>query len=70
MPAARVLPNFAAWLAANRDVTLTELAREWNVKISMLSMIKYGQRQPKLPLAIKMIDRCNIPLESLIKKSA
>lgn len=64
----RVYPNLRAFFEANPDVSGESLARELGISFSYMSMIKWGQREPRLPLALKIQDRCNVPLESLIHK--
>ena len=63
----RVYPNLSAYFKANRDETLTQVADEMGISLSYLSMIKWGIRQPSLPLALKLAQRCAVPLESLIR---
>jgi len=66
----RIYPNLAAWLEAHPDQTITDLAHDLGVGVPFLSMIKWGQREPRLGLALELTKRCNIPLESLLKRTA
>lgn len=61
----RVYPNLAAFLREH-DGTAHELARELGISPPLLSMIKWRVRQPRLELALKIAERCNVPLESLL----
>jgi hypothetical protein len=62
----RVYPNLHAFFRNNPDVRMMDIADELRISYSLLSMIKWGSRQPRLELAIKLSDRCGVPLESLI----
>lgn len=68
--ARRVYPSLTAYFKANPDENAFEIARELDISPSHLSMIKWGIRQPKLELALKMAERFQVPLESLIRKKA
>jgi DNA-binding XRE family transcriptional regulator len=60
----RAYPNLFAYLQACGE-TQTAVAHKLGISVGMLSLIKWGQRQPTLALAMKIADYCNIPLESL-----
>lgn len=64
----RVYPNLLAYFRGNPDETMTQVARELGIGLSSLSMIAWGHRQPALPLALQIATRCNVPLESLIRR--
>jgi len=65
----RVYPNLRAFLEANKGELLAgDLADELGCSMSEISMIKWGTRQPKLELALKIAERCNVPLESLVMR--
>lgn len=64
----RIYPNLSAFLKDNPDVTASDLAREVGCSPAFISMIKWGERQPALPLALELARRCNVPLESLVRK--
>jgi transcriptional regulator with XRE-family HTH domain len=62
----RVYPNLHAFFRDHRDVRMMDIADELGISYSLLSMIKWGSRQPRLELALKLAERCNVPLESLL----
>lgn len=64
----RVYPDLATYIRDNDGLTQAELARELGISESFLSMIKSRERQPTLPLALKISARCHVPLESLLQK--
>jgi len=64
----RVYPNLIAFFKANPDIAGQDLAREFGISFAYMSMIKWGTRQPTLPLALRIAERCNVPLESLVRK--
>lgn len=64
----RVYANLKAYFRAEGYGTQQALARELGISTGNLSMIKWGTRQPKLGLALRIADRCHVPLESLIKE--
>jgi len=63
----RVYPDLSAYFSDNDDERLTHVAVELDCSPAYLSMIKSGDRQPALPLALRIAKRCNVPLESLIR---
>lgn len=63
----RVYPNLFAFFKDNPDVSATQIANEVGCSYGFISMIKWGTRQPTLPLALRIASRCNVPLESLIR---
>jgi transcriptional regulator with XRE-family HTH domain len=64
----RVYPNLATYLRENDDESLRALARELDISPAYLSMIKWGERQPALDIAMRIARRCGIPLESLVRR--
>lgn len=64
----RVFPNLIAFFKANPDVSGQDLAQEFGISYAYMSMIKWGTRQPSLPLALRISGRCHVPLESLVRK--
>lgn len=66
----RVYPNLAAFFRANPEQTAAAIADELGVSAPFISMIKWRERQPKLELALKIAERCHVPLESLIRKAS
>lgn len=65
----RVYSNLRAFFEANRDIRAMDIADEIGCSLSQLSMIKWGVRQPNLELALKIAERCNVPLESLLRRN-
>lgn len=65
----RVYGSLKAFLADKHNPTLTDLASELDISIPYLSQIKWGERQPPLHLALKIAERCNVPLESLLRRT-
>lgn len=63
----RVYPNLIAYFKDSPDDAAQDVAKDVGCSTSFLSMIKWGQRQPSLPLALKISRRCNVPLESLLQ---
>jgi hypothetical protein len=66
----RIYPDLNAFFRDNPDETLTAVAKDVRCVPSMLSMVRWGTRQPRLQLALRISRRCNVPLESLIKSDA
>jgi transcriptional regulator with XRE-family HTH domain len=72
----RVFSNLRAFFEAQRElrqagkpfVTSMELADELGISYPYLSMIKWGDRQPDLELALRIAERCHVPLESLLRR--
>lgn len=65
----RVYPSLDAYLKFDENRgTATELAHELDINPSYLSLIRAGLRMPALDLALRISQRCNIPVESLIPK--
>ena len=54
-------------MAAHPEISATELAEEFGIGLPFFCMIKYGDREPRIGLALRICARCNIPIESLIK---
>jgi hypothetical protein len=68
MATTRIYPNLTAFFEDNPGETVTGVARDCDCVPSYISMIKWGERQPALPLAIRISHRCRVPLESLVRK--
>jgi hypothetical protein len=69
MPPQRIYPDLKTFFRDNPDVTVTEVARDCNCSVPMVSMIKWGHRQPTLALALRLASRCSVPLESLLRSA-
>lgn len=65
----RVYPNLVSFFD-KADETQQQIANELGISTAYMSMIKWRQRQPDLKLALKISERCNVPLESLIRKAS
>jgi transcriptional regulator with XRE-family HTH domain len=65
----RVYPNLLAYFKDEMNPSATALADELGISYAYLSQIKWGIRMPPLPLALKIADRCHVPLESLVRKT-
>ena len=63
----RVYPDLQTYFEDPFTPTQSEIARELGIAESLLSMIKSGQREPDLRLALQLQDRCRVPMESLIR---
>jgi hypothetical protein len=63
----RIYPDLNAFFKANPDETVNQVAKDVECSAPMLSMVRWGTRQPRLPLALRISARCHVPLESLIK---
>lgn len=63
----RIYADLAAFFEDTANPTQSELADELGISVSLMSMIKCRQREPDIALAIKIMDRCRVPLESLIR---
>lgn len=61
----RVYANLLAFFKDDRNPSATEVADALGISYAFLSQIKWGTRQPTLPLALKIAAFCNVPLESL-----
>lgn len=66
----RVYPNLAAYFKDNDDETMTQVAGELGITLGHLSMIKWGDRQPTLDLALRIASRCHVPIESLLRRAS
>lgn len=64
----RVYPDLNAFFRANPDISAQDLAAEFGISVAYMSMLRWSTRQPRLPLALKIAARCNVPLESLLQK--
>lgn len=65
----RTYPNLAAFVK-DYEGTQEALAEELQISQSYLSMLMRGERQPSLPLALRIAERARIPLESLLSTEA
>lgn len=65
----RVFPSLVAFFNQSTE-TQQQIADELGISKAYMSMIKWRERQPDLELALKIADRCNVPLESLIRKAS
>lgn len=61
----RIYPNLGAFLKDSR-ITHEAFAAEMGIASSYVSMLVNGERTPSLPLALRIAERANIPLESLL----
>lgn len=66
----RIYPDLNAFFRDNPEETVLAVAKDVACSPPMLSMVRWGRRQPRLQLALKISRRCNVPLESLIKTDA
>ena len=66
----RVYPNLHAFLNDKQNPSLSDLARELDISVPYLCQIRWHDRQPRLNLALKISERCNVPLESLLMPRA
>lgn len=64
----RVYANLIAFFADPQNPTVTALAEEFRISVPYLSQIKWGERQPPLHLALQIVERCNVPFESLLRR--
>lgn len=65
----RVYPSLRAFFRDSGE-SQQQIADELGISYPSMSMFKSGQRQPALHLALRISQRCNVPLESLIRPSA
>ncbi len=63
---ARVYPNLKAYFRENPGDSAKQVADDLGVSMAHISMIKWGQRQPTLALALRLSRRCHVPVESLL----
>lgn len=64
----RIYPDLHSYFRENGD-SVTQVASDVGCSIAHLSMIKWGTRQPTLALALRIAERCGVPLESLLRPS-
>lgn len=64
----RVYADLRAFFKDKQNPTATAIADELGISYAFLSQIKWGVRQPQLGLALKISDRCHVPLESLVPR--
>lgn len=63
----RIYPDLMAYFGQSQEDTQAAVAKELGIADSLLSEIKWRKREPNIELALKIVERCNVPLESLIK---
>jgi len=61
-------PDLKAYLAATKHRQV-DLASELGVSPGHLNLIIHGHKQPSLPLAVKLSERCRVPLRSLLREA-
>ena len=68
----RVYPDLLTFFKDQKDrqtgLTAQDVADELDISYSYMSMLKWGAREPDLELALRIAARCNVPLESLIRR--
>jgi transcriptional regulator with XRE-family HTH domain len=64
------LAEFFEDASDEQGLTQDTLASELGITQAYLSFLLRGERQPSLPLAIKIAERCRVPIASLLKVSA
>lgn len=64
----RIYPDLIAYFNADDTDTQSQVAKELGISTPYLSMIKWREREPNIDLALRISNRCNVPLESLIRK--
>ena len=64
----RVYADLDAFFRGNPDLTMQEVSNELGISLSMMSYLRSGLRQPRLTTALRIAERCNIPVESLLTK--
>jgi len=64
----RVYPDLKAYFDDPQNPTQAEVADELGIAESTLSMIKSRQREPDLALTVRLVNRCRVPVESLMRK--
>jgi transcriptional regulator with XRE-family HTH domain len=52
------------------EITQEAFADEIGISQSFLSMLLRGERQPSLPLAIKIAERAQVPIASLLARDS
>lgn len=55
---------------ARTGIKQKRVAERLGISMSHLSMIKRGQRVPRLPLAVRISETLNIRIEGLLRKAA
>ena len=68
----RVYSNLKAFFEAQRDLkdglSAQDVAKKLGISYAYLSMIKWGDRQPDLKLALAISHLCHVPVESLLRR--
>ena len=59
-------PNLKVWLAAN-DLSQADFARQLGLKPNRFAQYMSGVRRMPLTLAVEIVSRTGIPIESLIR---
>ena len=62
----RVYADLDAFFRANPDESMMKVANDVGVSLSMMSYLRNGLRQPGLDTALRIRDRCHIPIETLV----
>jgi transcriptional regulator with XRE-family HTH domain len=69
----RVYANLRAYFEDHRlrqtGLRAMDVADDLHISHAYLSMIKWGQREPDLALALRIAAKCSVPLESLIRSN-
>jgi transcriptional regulator with XRE-family HTH domain len=60
--------NLNEFFKDNPDVTQAALAEELGISPNYVSMLASGERQPSLPLAIRISERTRVPIAALVQK--
>lgn len=64
----RIYPDLIAFFADTQQETMSAIAKDVGCSLPFLSEIKWRKKQPQLSLALRIAQRCNVPLESLIRQ--
>lgn len=64
----RVYADLDSFFRGNPDLSMQEIAAELGITLSMVSYMRNGLRQPSLDLALRIAERCKIPIESLVTR--
>jgi hypothetical protein len=61
-----IYPDLHAFFKAEGRIQ-AEVAHELGISTALLSMFKWREREPHLELALRISERCRVPLASLVK---
>jgi transcriptional regulator with XRE-family HTH domain len=61
-----IYPDLHAFFKAEGRIQ-AQVAHELGISTSLLSMIRWHEREPHLELAMRISERCRVPLASLAK---